>query len=823
MSGGENTSSEQAHFFLQGGGEVGALMRTHDWTRSPLGPPSSWPQPLRSVVGLLLTSKFPMFVAWGPELGFLYNDAYAEILGAKHPGALGARFHDIWREIWPDIQPLITSAMRGEATYRENLPLVLNRGRGFAEQAWFTFSYSPVRDETGAVAGMFCAVAETTAQVRSQARQAFRLSFEETIHELEDPTGVMAAAAQALGRALGVDRVGYGEVDERQDFVTIERDWTGGRLPSLTRRLRLGDFSPALIRELAQGRTVSVEDVETDPRVGSRASSFAAIETRAVLTIPLLKAGRLVALLFLHHSEARRWSEDDVSLVEEVADRTWATVERARAEAQRRQIELRFRALATAGSYSLYRMSADWTQMHQLDGKGFLADTSAPTSNWLRQYIDSEDQPRVTAAVKEAIRTRNLFELEHPVLRADGSLGWAYSRAVPIFGDDGQLVEWFGVASDVTARREAEAQKEELFRALVENLPELAWSAQPDGSIDYFNRRWYEYTGTTFEEVRGWGWQKVHAPETLPEVMRRLKHSLETGEPFEMVFPMRGADGVFRWFLTRMQPLRDTHGEIVRWFGTNANVDEQRRQATALKEAVEARDIFLSVASHELKTPLTPMALRLQGLARVLDKQADSAFVQQVRSYTEGAKRQIDRLAALVNDLLDVSRISSGRFRMELEPTDLAALARDVVTRFEPEAQRAGSSLELHAPPSLSALSAKLRVEQVFTNLVDNAIKYGAGKPISVTLEREGELARLTVVDQGIGVAPEHLSRIFERFERAVSERNYGGLGLGLYISRTIVESLGGTIQVRSEPGRGATFLVELPLHPGPTKHVLPP
>ena len=823
MSGGENTSSEQAHFFLRGGGEVGALMRTHDWTRSPLGPPSSWPQPLRSVVGLLLTSKFPMFVAWGPELGFLYNDAYAEILGAKHPGALGARFHDIWREIWPDIQPLITSAMRGEATYRENLPLVLNRGRGFAEQAWFTFSYSPVRDETGAVAGMFCAVAETTAQVRSQARQAFRLSFEETIHELEDPTRVMAAAAQALGRALGVDRVGYGEVDERQDFVTIERDWTGGRLPSLTGRLRLGDFSPALIRELAEGRTVSVEDVETDPLVGNRASSFAAIETRSVLTIPLLKAGRLVALLFLHHSEARRWSEDDVSLVEEVADRTWATVERARAEAQRRQSELRFRALATAGSYSLYRMSADWTQMHQLDGKGFLADTSAPTSNWLRQYIDSKDQPRVTAAVKEAIRTRNLFELEHPVLRADGSLGWTYSRAVPIFGDDGQLVEWFGVASDVTARREAEAQKEELFRALVENLPELAWSAQPDGGIDYFNRRWYEYTGTTFEEVRGWGWQKVHAPETLPEVMRRLKHSIETGEPFEMVFPMRGADGVFRWFLTRMQPLRDSHGEIVRWFGTNANVDEQRRQATALKEAVEARDIFLSVASHELKTPLTPMALRLQGLARVLDKQADSAFVQQVRSYTEGAKRQIDRLAALVNDLLDVSRISSGRFRMELEPTDLAALARDVVTRFEPEAQRAGSSLELHAPPSLSALSAKLRVEQVFTNLVDNAIKYGAGRPISVTLEREGELARFTVVDQGIGVAPEHLSRIFERFERAVSERNYGGLGLGLYISRTIVESLGGTIQVRSEPGRGARFIVELPLHPGPTKHVLPP
>src|SRR5690349_3781190 len=126
--------------FLSGGGDVGALMREKDWSGSPLGPPSAWPQSLRSVVSLLLNSKFPMFVAWGPELGFLYNDSYAEILGAKHPGALGSRFSDIWREIWPDIAPLIDAAMSGEAVYRENLPLLMNR-KGYDEQTWFTFSY----------------------------------------------------------------------------------------------------------------------------------------------------------------------------------------------------------------------------------------------------------------------------------------------------------------------------------------------------------------------------------------------------------------------------------------------------------------------------------------------------------------------------------------------------------------------------------------------------------------------------------------------------------------------------------------------------------
>jgi len=153
-----------ANALFAGGGHVGELMQHHDWSASPLGGPEGWPQSLRTVVTLLLQSRFPMFVAWGPELGFLYNDAYAEILGAKHPAALGRRFSDIWSEIWPDISPLIDAAMAGQATYREDLPLVMNR-KGFAEQTWFTFSYSPVRDETGAVAGMFCAVAETTPRV----------------------------------------------------------------------------------------------------------------------------------------------------------------------------------------------------------------------------------------------------------------------------------------------------------------------------------------------------------------------------------------------------------------------------------------------------------------------------------------------------------------------------------------------------------------------------------------------------------------------------------------------------------------------------------
>jgi PAS domain S-box-containing protein len=184
--------SDRAPEFLDSSGAVAALLRTHDWSTSPLGPPSCWPQPLRTVVDLLLGSQFPMFVAWGDALGLLYNDAYAEILGAKHPRALGARFRDVWSEIWTEISPLIDAAMAGQATYREDLPLVMNR-KGYDEQTWFTFSYSPVHDERGRIAGMFCAVSETTRRVLAERRlRELNETLEQRVAEAMDERRLLA-------------------------------------------------------------------------------------------------------------------------------------------------------------------------------------------------------------------------------------------------------------------------------------------------------------------------------------------------------------------------------------------------------------------------------------------------------------------------------------------------------------------------------------------------------------------------------------------------------------------------------------------------------
>jgi PAS domain S-box-containing protein len=242
---------------------------------------------------------------------------------------------------------------------------------------------------------------------------------------------------------------------------------------------------------------------------------------------------------------------------------------------------------------------------------------------------------------------------------------------------------------------------------------------------------------------------------------------------------------------------------------------ENARLYREAQEAIRLRDEFLSIASHELKTPLTPLSLKLQMLASEARRQPASPFRRAVEDYITVGSRQVKKLSELVNDLLDVARIAGGRLRLELEEVELGALVRDVVTRYEPEAARAGSRLTLEeAPRAVTGRWDRLRLEQVITNLVDNAIKYGSGKPIHVSLDSDASRARLCVKDEGIGIASEHLSRIFERFERAVSDRHYGGLGLGLYITRTIVEALGGSIQVESSPGLGATFTVVLPLAP---------
>jgi signal transduction histidine kinase len=235
---------------------------------------------------------------------------------------------------------------------------------------------------------------------------------------------------------------------------------------------------------------------------------------------------------------------------------------------------------------------------------------------------------------------------------------------------------------------------------------------------------------------------------------------------------------------------------------------ENARLYAAAQAAVAARDEFLSIASHELRTPLAALKLAVQNLKRMLGGGAGAAG----RRSLEAAERQAGRLETLVAALLDVSRIQAGRLDLSLEEVDLGALVQETVAQFEEQLALSGCAVSVRAGGPLTGRWDRLRLGQVVTNLLSNAMKYGEGKPIEIEVEGDGERAQLSVRDGGIGLGPEAQRRIFQRFVRAASSRNYGGLGLGLYIARRLAEAHGGTVGVRSEPGRGSTFTLVLPL-----------
>ncbi|QDE93437.1 hybrid sensor histidine kinase/response regulator [Myxococcus xanthus] len=299
-------------------------------------------------------------------------------------------------------------------------------------------------------------------------------------------------------------------------------------------------------------------------------------------------------------------------------------------------------------------------------------------------------------------------------------------------------------------------------------------------------------------------------PEDRPDVMAALSAHLERGTPYDVSLRLRHVTGTWRSCVSRGRALRDAQGRPVRMAGIIGDVTEQLRLYRETQEAVRARDDFLSVAAHELRTPLAALRLRVQGAQGALHAGLSSG-TERLERALDSADRQVQRLSDLVESLLDVSQLQGGAPRLHLEDVDLALVVREAVSRSEDAAARAGCLLVLSPLEPTTGRWDAARLSQVMTHLLSNAMKFGPGKPVEVALESGRDVATLMVKDHGIGIAPGRLESLFRRFERAVPVRHYGGLGLGLYRLRRIVEAHGGGVSVDSTPGAGATFRVRLP------------
>jgi PAS domain S-box-containing protein len=417
--------------------------------------------------------------------------------------------------------------------------------------------------------------------------------------------------------------------------------------------------------------------------------------------------------------------------------------------------------------------------------------------------------------------------------RKDGTLLDVSLTVSAVRDSRGAIIGISVIARDVTEAKAAEErlrQNEERFRTMADAIPQLAWIAQADGAIQWYNRRWFEYTGTTLEQTAGWGWQTVLDPTTLPVVLERWKTAIARGEPLEMVFPLRGRDGVFRSFLTRVQPVKDVNGTVIQWFGTNTEIDELKRtqdelqqaqqklarhaaelegtvaeRTVNLEEAVEELESYSYSIAHDVRAPLRSM----MKFSKILLLEYGEALEPQARSYLSRISSSAERLDQLTQDILIYSRIRKGDMRIErVEPQPLL---EEIIDTY-PNLHHSKVDIMLQTP-LLAVQGNRAGLTQVFSNLLGNAVKFvkrGERPRVVIRSEMRKEWVRLWFEDNGIGIPRSAQKQIFNLFQRLHGPEVYEGTGLGLAIVRKAVERMRGTFGVESEEGVGSRFWVEL-------------
>ena len=432
--------------------------------------------------------------------------------------------------------------------------------------------------------------------------------------------------------------------------------------------------------------------------------------------------------------------------------------------------------------------------------------------------IAPEDYSKARELWNQSLAKGKDFEFEHRLRRADGVYRWHIGRATPIRDSKGMITKWVRTCSDIHDRRswaEELRESQERLETALEAGQMATWEndfADPEIKVSSNHGRLYG----RYSNFPRWDF-KTFLENTHPEDRARVEAEITTAiasgkSGYSLDFRVLWPNGSARWLNTRARFIRDLSGRVTRIHGAVLDISKIKEAEHLLKQAVEMRDEFLSIASHELKTPLTSLQLQIEILRRSTNVEAGVIpSPERLARALELSTKQLKRFGTLIEDLLDVSRARAGKLELHRENIDLSSLVKEVTERFSEELKSTKSNLELEIKPDVTGYWDHTRLEQVVANLLSNAIKYAPGKPVRVVLEQSDSKAFLTVADSGAGIDPEKHGKIFQKFERATSSRNISGLGLGLYIVNEIVSGHGGVIRVESGAGKGATFIIELP------------
>ncbi|CAN5620397.1 ATP-binding protein [soil metagenome] len=463
-----------------------------------------------------------------------------------------------------------------------------------------------------------------------------------------------------------------------------------------------------------------------------------------------------------------------------------------------------------------------------------------------KNFTDLKYEPDLAAKLQSQIQQvfdtgQGLSDVT-PYTSPTGAGGFYEYIFTPVLAPDGTVELVSGSTRDISEHRnvlQALQRSEESFRQLADAMPQIVWAAKPDGTLDYYNRRWFDYinlAGSDMEQAR---WDKYIHAEDVARVYAAWNEAVQTGQPYGIEFRICRADGVYRWFLVRAMPIRDAHDTVARWFGTCTDIQVQKELLSQREQLLEAeraarseaerlsrmKDEFLATLSHELRTPLTAIL----GWAQIINRPAAKA--EDVSQGVDVIQRNARAQAQIIEDLLDMSRIISGKVRLETQPLDLVAIVQAAVEAVRPAADGKGIRLKcaITPLPNLFISGDANRIQQVLWNLLTNALKFTPkGGSVEARFEYSDTHAEISVVDSGDGIKPEFLPYVFDRFRQAdaTTTRRHGGLGLGLSIVKQLTELHGGSVRVTSPGiGYGSTFVVALPLarvHGAPQPRIEP-
>ncbi|WAJ31354.1 PAS domain S-box protein [Jeongeupella avenae] len=536
------------------------MLRDHPWDGTSLGVPPNWPPALKTLVGVMLASNQAMFLAWGEERTLLYNDAYAEILASKHPAALGRDFLDVWQEIRADLVPIVEQAYAGEPVHMDDITLIMHR-RGYAEETHFSFSYTPVRDEAGTVAGFFCPCNEITGQVLAERR----------LRESE---------ARAKGVLDGM----------AEGFFLLDRQF------------RILDFNAEAERIEGRPREAVLGRTHWDAFPGSEASELGRLYKRAMTEqVPVTLEHR-----YRWPDGREAWLEMRAYPVEEGLAGFFRDVsDQKAADAAARETAERLRLAVRATNDAIW----DWhfATNHVLWNEaletayGHAPADVAPTGEWWIEHIHPDDRAKVDHSIHAAIDgTAENWTEEYRFERADGTYADVLDRGHVIRDATGRATRMIGAMLDLTEQRRSQTAlraSEARFRAFAEALPVILFTTDAHGRCDYVNPFFEAFTGYPADALVHFGWSDVLHPDDRERSIAAWEEARRTEGPFEIEYRFRREDGVYRWFIGRSVPARETKdGPILRWIGTCVDIQEiveardaKERQSAELEQLVAER------------------------------------------------------------------------------------------------------------------------------------------------------------------------------------------------------------------------------------------